>query len=207
MKMAILAAFTAVLAGTYCSSVLAESLHGKFVNHPPSISDKTSTSTVDLDALGALQNVKTPLQAQVSLYEYGESIRKAKLAIDSAVQSGNLNGSESLQSALNNHSLALRFWKECLVARNEFLCDENRPSAAEVLQRYPIPRSLETISRRSVVEALDRYPKPWVTTRIRYTLREVVEYIPIDQQRKAFKLLLQQATEDTKQAAIALGRP
>ncbi len=184
-------------------------LKGKFVN--PVVNqdpERGSFSTADMDALMAVQNLKTPINLPSTNYDYGEEIRKARLLVNRAANTnfGDSYAIRSLQSAIDTHLLALRFWRDCINARTDFMCDEKQASVAEVMARYPKPRQIEKIAPISVVEALRRYPKPWVSTRVRATLREVVEYVPASEHKKVMQLLWQKADQDTRQAAIALGR-
>jgi hypothetical protein len=208
-------AIAAILGMAFCQSVQAQivptiPLKGKFVN--PVVNqdpERGSFATADMEALLAVQGLKTPIDLPSTAYEYGEEIRKARFMVNRAANTNFADSYaiKSLQSAIDAHALALQFWRDCINARTDFMCDEKLPSVAEVMARYPKPRKIETIAPISVVEALRRYPKPWVATRVRATLREVVEYVPASEQKKVLELLWQKAAQDTKQAAIALGRP
>jgi hypothetical protein len=203
---------TAILALTLCQVAQpAQSipLKGKSV-HPVVNQDaeRGSFATADMEALLVVQNLKTPIDLPSTAYDYSEEIRKARLMVNRAANTNFADSYaiKSLQSAIDNHLLALHFWQDCINARTDFMCDEKLASVAEVMARYPKPRNIEKISLISVVDALRRYPQPWVATRVRATLHEVVEYVPASEHKKVLQLLWQKAAQDTKQAAIALGR-
>jgi hypothetical protein len=200
----------AILAGVLCQPAQAIPLKGKSVN--PVVNqdpERGSFATADMEALLAVQGLKTPINLPSTAYDYGEEIRQARFMVERAAKTNFADSYavKSLQSAIDAHTLALQFWRDCVNARTDFMCDEKLASVAEVMARYPKPRKIETIAPISVVEALRRYPKPWVATRVRATLREVVEYVPASEHKKVLELLWQKAAQDTKQAAIALGRP
>jgi hypothetical protein len=168
------------------------------------IEDRKAVTSDNVDALAALQKIKTPLQAKTSLFDYEMSLQNAQNAIADATQSTETTGLPQMQVAIFTHELALMFWKECLVARSEFLCDQNSPVVTEILRRYPKPQKIEELARNSPMESLRTVRKPWIDTRIRATKREVVEYIPTSEQRKVLQLLLQQAERETMIAVDAL---
>ncbi|NJK58985.1 MAG: hypothetical protein HC918_00110 [Oscillatoriales cyanobacterium SM2_1_8] len=66
------------------------------------------------------------------------------------------------------------------------------------MQRYPVPRNANLVN-------LDRFAKPWIQTRVRATLREVVTYIPVNERGKVLQLLWESAQTATQQAARAIG--
>ncbi|MDX1978377.1 MAG: hypothetical protein SFT94_11960 [Pseudanabaenaceae cyanobacterium bins.68] len=168
------------------------------------IEDRPPVSSDNVTALIAMQQIKTPVQAKVSLYDYEQSLRVAQDAVAQAARSSDTTGVAQILATLNTHELALGFWKECLVAKAEFLCDQNHPVVAEVLRRYPHPVRIEQIARTSPVEALKTVRKPWVNTRIRATLREVVAYVPTVEQKKAIQYLWLQAAKEAELATNAL---
>jgi hypothetical protein len=96
-----------------CQAQSSIPLKGKSVN--PIVNqdpERGSFSTADMDALMAVQNLKTPINLPSTNYDYGEEIRKARLMVNRAA---NTNFSDSyairsLQSAIDNHVLALNFW-------------------------------------------------------------------------------------------------
>jgi hypothetical protein len=168
------------------------------------IEDRKPVSSDNVNALIALQQIVTPLSSEVSLYDYELSLRRAQDAIGDAEKSTDTTGLAEMQSAIFTHELALIFWKECLTARSEMLCDQKRPVVAEILRRYPKPQKIEELAVNSPLEALRTVRKPWINTRIRATLRDVVEYIPSTEQKKVLQLLWQQAEGEAMVATSAL---
>jgi hypothetical protein len=168
------------------------------------IEDRKAVTSDNTDALAALQKVKTPLQMKTSLFDYEISLQNAQNAIADATRSTETTGLPQMQVAISTHELALMFWKECLIARSEYLCDRNSPVVAEVLRRYPKPQKVEELARNSTMEALRTVREPWINTRIRTTKREVVEYIPTSEQRNVLQLIWQQAESETRVATDAL---
>lgn len=168
------------------------------------VEDRQPVSSDHVTALIAMQQIKNPVQTRVSLYDYEQSLRLAQDAAAVAARSSNTTGVAEILATLKTHELALAFWKECLFAKADFLCDQKNPVVAEVLRRYPHPVRIEQIARTSPVEALKTVQKPWVNTRVRATLREVVAYIPMDEQKKAIQYLWLQASREAKIAAEAV---
>ncbi len=168
------------------------------------IEDRKAVTSDNTDALIALQQISTPLETKVSLYDYEISLRTAQNAIADATRSTETTGVPQMQAVILTHELALMFWKECLIARSEYLCNQNSPVVAEVLRRYPKSQKIEELARNSPQEALRTVRTPWINTRVRITKSEVVEYIPTLEQKKVLQLLWQQADSETKVATNAL---
>ncbi|AFY69956.1 hypothetical protein Pse7367_1668 [Thalassoporum mexicanum PCC 7367] len=172
---------------------------GKFIYHYADQTDRFDQPlAAEIDAAMALLAIQSPLDAEVSMREYAIAVERARLLMEKArILAPNSPLLLPMSSAIAHHQLALQFWDDCSeLLTNEFFCNENMASVKAVLQKYPKPRNVEGILP-DVTEVLRRYPRPWLKTRVRITRREVVEYVPTSEQKRALVLLWQQAQADT----------
>ncbi len=155
------------------------------------------TATSNVHALRQIRLVPTHLTTdRLVLGDYQQALFRARQAVEVAARSPNTAGVEALQSAIRDYETALEFWELCIGNANDWFCDEKLPVAATLMARYPVPRNAN-------LGNLER--KPWIQTRLRATLREVVEYIPVSERGKVLKLLWESAQTATQQAARAIG--
>jgi hypothetical protein len=157
------------------------------------------TATSNVHALRQIRLVPTHLNTdRLVLADYQRALFRARQAVDIAARSPNTAGVEALQGALREYETALEFWELCIGNTNDWFCDEKLPVAAALMQRYPVPRNANLAN-------VDRFAQPWIQTRVRATLREVVEYIPVSERGKVLKLLWESAQTATQQASRAIG--
>ena len=155
------------------------------------------TAASNVQALRQVRLVPTHLTTErLVLGDYQQALFRARQAVEEAARSPNTTGVEALQSAIRDYETALEFWELCVGNANDWFCDEKLPVAAALMRRYPVPRNAN-------LSNLDR--KPWIQTRVRATLRAVVEYIPVSERGKVLKLLWESAQTATQQAARAIG--